>query len=170
MTVSQDLFLTGMSVLVAALTGFTLVVAVSAMRGTGESISQLPGFRGTLRAFELSRESQASEGRWAFYLQRLSGAGVFGFLALHVVDVSVFAFSASLYNSVHRLYGSPVLRVLECGLVFAVLFHALNGLRLLAVDTLRIGLRASRYWLGVVGMLTLGAGIASSIVILAPVV
>lgn len=169
MNLAEVLFLSAMSLLLVSLAAFTVVVALSAMRATGQSIAQLPGVRATLRALELSPGSEAVGGRLSFYLHRLSGVGVLGFLALHVVDVSLFAFSANLYNHVHRLYGTSGLRILECGLVFAVLFHALNGLRLLAIDGLDLSMRAAQRLLILVAVLTVGAGLISSVIILAPI-
>ena len=84
-----------------------------------------------------SERSEAN--RLAFYTHRLSGIAIFAFLALHIIDVSLFAISADLYDDVHELYGTVVMRVFECGLLFALLFHALNGLRLIAIDIWDLG-------------------------------
>lgn len=169
MTLAQALFLTALSILVVALVGFALMVTAVALRqGTG-SVAALPGIRATLRALELSPSSEAVGGRWAFYLHRVSGVGVLGFLALHVVDVSLYAFSTRVYNRVHTLYSTTGLRVLECGLVFAVLFHTLNGLRLLAIDGFNLQRRTARGLLTAVTVITVIAGVAATIVILEPV-
>lgn len=169
MSLAQALFLAALSVLVVALVVFSGLVAAGALRqGTG-SVATLPGVRATLRALELSSRSEASGGRWAYYLHRLSGVGVLGFLALHVVDVSLFAFSTSVYKRVHTLYSTPGLRVLECGLVFAVLFHTLNGLRLLAIDFFDLGRPTAQRLLTAASAVTVVAGVAAAIVILEPV-
>ena len=39
-----------------------------------------------------------------------------------------------LYNEVHDVYGNILLRLFEVGLLFALSFHALNGLRIVLVD------------------------------------
>ena len=61
------------------------------------------------------------------------------------------------------------MRVFESALLLAVLFHALNGLRLLAVDLLDLGLEPSRRALVGAVALTLVLGLGGSAVILAPV-
>ncbi len=39
-----------------------------------------------------------------------------------------------VYDQIHSLYGNVLLRTFEVGLLFALLFHTLNGLRIVAVD------------------------------------
>ena len=58
------------------------------------------------------------------------GVAVFAFLLLHVLDVALYAISPARFDEVHELYGTTPLRVFECALLFAILFHTLNGLRL----------------------------------------
>lgn len=168
MSLPDAVFLAALSVLVVALGAFTVAVAVSARRRSGAA-SRIWGVAGTLRALELGPGGSAASTRWSFYLHRLTGVGVLGFLALHIVDVSLFAISHRLYDRVHAVYGTPGLRVLECGLVFAVLFHALNGLRLLAVDGMALSERAARRSLVPVVAMTLVVGAIASGFILAPV-
>ena len=70
-------------------------------------------------------------GQWAFVLHRITGFLVFMFLLLHVVDVSLINYRGGhLYNDVHELYGNILLRLFEVGLLFGLLYHSLNGLRI----------------------------------------
>ena len=64
---------------------------------------------------------------------------VFAFLLLHVFDVALFSISASRFDEVHRLYGTAGMRVFESLLLFAILFHAFNGLRLVLLDVAELG-------------------------------
>ncbi len=73
-------------------------------------------------------------GQWAFVTHRVTGFLVFMFLLLHIVDVSLVNIDADLYDEVHELYGNIVLRLFEVGLLFALVFHALNGLRIVVLD------------------------------------
>ena len=73
-------------------------------------------------------------GQWAFVTHRVSGFLVFMFLLLHIVDVSLVNADVDLYDEVHALYGNILLRLFECGLLLALLFHSLNGLRIVIVD------------------------------------
>ncbi|WP_276969255.1 succinate dehydrogenase, cytochrome b556 subunit [Ferrimicrobium acidiphilum] len=168
MNLADTLFLTALSILVVALAAFSVAVFTGGIRRAG-GLAGRPGVRQVLQALELSPGSNAAGTRWAFYLHRISGVGVLGFLLLHVVDVSLFAFSHRLYNHVHQIYGTPAIRALESGLIFAVLFHALNGLRLLAVDGWGLSARASRLSLWPVAVITVVGGVAATIVIMAPV-
>lgn len=69
---------------------------------------------------------------WAVH--RLAGLGILLFLALHVVDIFLLAFGEEVFNELLVIYTAPWARVLEVFLLFAVLFHALNGLRIIVQD------------------------------------
>jgi succinate dehydrogenase / fumarate reductase, cytochrome b subunit len=77
---------------------------------------------------------RGKSGQWAFVLHRITGFLVFMFLLLHVVDVSLINIDTDLYNEVHDLYGNVLLRLFEVGLLAALVFHALNGLRIVMID------------------------------------
>ena len=63
---------------------------------------------------------KGKSGQWSFVAHRTSGILVFFFLLLHIVDVSLINFrGGDLYNEVHELYGNILLRIFECGLLFA---------------------------------------------------
>lgn len=69
---------------------------------------------------------------WA--LHRLAGLGILLFLTLHVVDIFLLSFGEELFNDLLHFYTAPWARVLEVFLLFGVLFHALNGLRIVIQD------------------------------------
>lgn len=73
-------------------------------------------------------------GQWAWLLHRLSGLGILLFLVLHVVDIFLAAFGPEVFNKLLFLYHSWVFRPFIVLLVFGVVYHALNGLRLVIVD------------------------------------
>jgi succinate dehydrogenase / fumarate reductase, cytochrome b subunit len=75
-------------------------------------------------------------GQWAFALNRTAGAGVLAFLLVHVVDVALFPFAPSLYDRTIAAYAMPYLLPMEWGLVAAVVYHALDGLRLMTLEAL----------------------------------
>ena len=107
-------------------------------------------------------------GQWAFVTHRVSGFLVFMFLLLHIVDVSLVNADVELYDEVHALYGNILLRIFECGLLLALLFHSLNGLRIVIVDFFPRAVRNERRLTYGVVTLTLLAGIPGSLVILWP--
>ena len=110
---------------------------------------------------------RGKSGQWAFVGHRVSGFLVFLFLLLHIVDVSMVRWP-SVYDEIHRLYGNVLLRLFEVGLLFALLFHTLNGLRIVAVDIFPGAVVKERRLLAVVVALTLAAGIPGGYVILKP--
>jgi succinate dehydrogenase / fumarate reductase cytochrome b subunit len=56
------------------------------------------------------------------------------FLFAHVVDTALVGWGPRAYNRVVSVYHNPLIRLLELGLVAAVIYHALNGLRIMIVD------------------------------------
>lgn len=111
-------------------------------------------------------EERTELNRWAFYLHRFTGVAIFGFLCLHILDVGAYTVSHGLYDDLHRVYGSWPMRIFECALLAAILFHTFNGLRLLAIDVGDLGAAAARRALGAVVALTVVLGAAGSVVIL----
>lgn len=73
-------------------------------------------------------------GQWSWVLHRLTGLGVVLFLTLHVVDTSWSVFYPSLYEEAIAAYQSPLFTLGEFALVFAVVYHAFNGLRIVIFD------------------------------------
>jgi succinate dehydrogenase / fumarate reductase cytochrome b subunit len=107
-------------------------------------------------------------GQWAFVGHRISGFLVFMFLLLHIVDVSMINIDVELYDELHELYGNVLLRLFEVGLLFALLFHSLNGLRIVAVDFFPGVIRNERKLFTAVLVVTLLAGIPGAYIILLP--
>ena len=84
------------------------------------------------------------EAYWAWLLHRLSGVGVMLFLFLHVLDTSLVLFGPETYEMFVFLYRAPLFRVLEVGLAAAVLFHGLNGVRIIVIDVVADAARVQR--------------------------
>jgi succinate dehydrogenase / fumarate reductase cytochrome b subunit len=111
---------------------------------------------------------KGKSGQWAFVGHRISGVLVFFFLLLHIVDVSLINADPVLYDEVHELYGNILLRLFEVGLLFALLFHALNGLRIVLVDFFPGMVRNERRLFTGVAVLTVLVGVPCAYVILEP--
>jgi succinate dehydrogenase / fumarate reductase, cytochrome b subunit len=164
-TYAQGVFLAGLALVLLAVGAFGAVMLRAAGRSDGGAYPTRSLFWRLVRSPAERNEYH----RWAFYLHRLTGVLVFGFLALHLADVALYGFGPSAYANVHRLYGTAVLRVFECGLLFGILFHTLNGLRLILVDLADLGVLGARRLLEAVALLTAVLGIAGSAIILGPV-
>jgi succinate dehydrogenase / fumarate reductase cytochrome b subunit len=71
---------------------------------------------------------------WSWVAHRVTGVLLFFFLFVHVLDTALVRVSPEAYDDAVALYKTPLVNLMEYGLVAAVLFHALNGLRVVAVD------------------------------------
>ena len=101
------------------------------------------------------------EGMWTWLLHRATGLGILLFLIVHVIDTAIVIYWPSLYDHALDLYRNPVFRFAELLIFFAVLFHALNGLRIVVQDFWPAVMRHQR---------TLGlAAVAASLVLILPV-
>ena len=162
MSVLQLVFLSVLTVLLVAAIAFTAVTVRTALAMNERT--EPTGWRD-----RVSRATDRDAQGWAFVLHRATGVAVFAFLLLHILDVSLYAVSATRFDDVHTLYGTTAMRVFECLLLFGILFHAFNGLRLVALDLLDVSTVASRRMLHVAVGLSLIGGAAASIVIMRPV-
>ena len=72
-------------------------------------------------------------GQLAWWLHRWSGVAVLLFLLIHIIDTGL-VFWPELYDRVMKLYAHPFFRLGELGLAAAVLYHALNGIRIAVLD------------------------------------
>jgi succinate dehydrogenase / fumarate reductase, cytochrome b subunit len=165
MTIPQILFLAAFGIVLAAVLAFGLLVVAAATRNVGDSavVGEV------VRRLGKAPRDRLEAGRWAFYAHRIGGVAIFAFLAIHVVDVGLYGLSPALYDDVHAVYGSAPFRVFESALLLAILFHAFNGLRLLAIDLVDVGRRAGDRLLVATVVLTVVPWLAGSAIILAPV-
>jgi succinate dehydrogenase / fumarate reductase cytochrome b subunit len=155
---SQIVFVCALAIALVAVTAFSAAVLGSAVHGGRAAGLGLLG----------RRSEHARLGRAGFFLHRLTGFGIFAFLCLHILDVGLYSVSPRLYDEVQPLYGSAPLRVFECGLLYAVLFHTANGLRLFAVDVVPLPAAWARRLLQVVLAVCAAVGTAGSARILFP--
>lgn len=77
---------------------------------------------------------KGSPGQWSWLAHRITGLAVTLFLFAHVVDTAVVGWGPDAYNRVTEVYHNWVVRVLELGLVAAVLYHAINGVKIMVFD------------------------------------
>jgi len=81
---------------------------------------------------------------WSWVAHRITGILIFFFLFAHVIDTAMVRVSPSAYNSAVDTYKNPVVGLMEVGLVAAVVYHALNGIRVLLIDFWSRGPRLQR--------------------------
>lgn len=109
-------------------------------------------------------------GMWAWVFQRITGLVVAGYLFLHIIVISSSVFSAdgSSFDAVLGTLESPFFIVVDLLLLGVILYHALNGIRVLLFD-LGIGVRSQKeiFWATMAVALALEAG---AVFLLAPLV
>ncbi|MCV7299687.1 succinate dehydrogenase, cytochrome b556 subunit [Mycobacterium barrassiae] len=89
-------------------------------------------------------------GMWSWVLHRITGATIFFFLFVHVLDTALVRVSPQAYNEVIETYKTPIVGLMEIGLVVAVLYHALNGIRVILIDFWQKGPKYQKQMLWVV--------------------
>ncbi|MCA2264493.1 succinate dehydrogenase, cytochrome b556 subunit [Mycobacterium marseillense] len=94
-------------------------------------------------------------GMWSWVLHRISGATIFFFLFVHVLDAAMLRVSPQTYNAVIHDYQMPIVGLMEYGLIAAVLFHGLNGIRVILIDFWPEGPRYQRLMFWIVGVVFL---------------
>jgi succinate dehydrogenase / fumarate reductase cytochrome b subunit len=77
---------------------------------------------------------RGGEGMLAWAFHRISGVAIFAFLVLHVIDIFLVGWAPDVYDTLLVFYATPVGIVMEWLLGAAVLYHALNGLRIVIMD------------------------------------
>lgn len=102
---------------------------------------------------------------WSWVLHRITGATVFFFLFVHVLDTALVRVSPEAYNAVVDTYKTPIIGLMELGLVACVLYHGLNGLRVIAIDFWWKGPRYQRQMLWAVAAIWLIFMVPATVVI-----
>lgn len=74
-------------------------------------------------------------GMFAWMLHRLTGLALVGYLTVHVWGLRAMT-DREAYNALIAGYHAPIFKVGEFLLLGAVVYHALNGLRIVLIDFL----------------------------------
>jgi succinate dehydrogenase / fumarate reductase, cytochrome b subunit len=96
------------------------------------------------------------EGQWAFILHRLSGIAIALYLFIHVLNVGAVMFGEQTSKALLAFFHVAPFRV---GLIFVmagVVYHALNGLRIIIMDFTGWGVKYQRQlWYGTLALTTM---------------
>jgi len=86
-------------------------------------------------------------GMWAWMLFRISGLVLVFYLFVHLWVISQGRVGPESLNNLFEFFDKPVLVFLDLMLVAAVLYHALNGVRIILMD-LGVGIRQHKaiFW------------------------
>lgn len=77
---------------------------------------------------------RGSEGMLAWAFHRVAGVAIWLFVVVHVIDIYLVGGDPKAYNEILKVYASPIGRLGEAALGAALLYHALNGLRIIVMD------------------------------------
>ncbi len=70
----------------------------------------------------------------AWFGHRLSGIGVLLYLFMHIVETSTVVLGPEVYNTTLGFFKNPVIRAGEILLMAALVYHSLNGLKIILID------------------------------------
>ncbi len=103
-----------------------------------------------------------STGFISFVLRRLTGVALVIYLLLHIWVIGGINGGADTFNDRMEFLGKPVFRLLEIGLLAAVIYHGIEGIRLLMVHYLDVtDYRKSLFYAAIVvsGILIIAGGL-----------
>lgn len=109
-------------------------------------------------------------GMFAWILHRVSGIAVLFFLVLHILDTATVLWGRDAYELLpNYVYKQAWFRPFEAALIGAVIYHAINGLRVIAIDFWDGAVAYQRQlWYGVM-VVSLVTIIPITFIIMAPV-
>jgi succinate dehydrogenase / fumarate reductase, membrane anchor subunit len=110
---------------------------------------------------------EGDSGQYAWALHRATGLGIVFFLLVHILDIMLIGLGREVYDKSVDFYGKAFLLPMEIALVGALIYHALNGIRIILVDFWSSGTRQQRqlFWGALIGSIALT--IPSAFIILA---
>jgi len=73
---------------------------------------------------------------FSFLIQRLTGVALVFYLFMHIWSIGHIRSGEKSFNDLMKAYNSPSGHVIEYLLLLCVLFHMVNGIRIVAVDFL----------------------------------
>lgn len=73
-------------------------------------------------------------GQYAWILHRVTGVGILFFLLIHIVDIMLIGLGRDVYDHTVEFYADWFVIPMEIMLVGAVIYHTLNGLRVIAIN------------------------------------
>ncbi len=101
-----------------------------------------------MKTYAAANPAKYRVGMWAFVLHRLTGVVLTLYLLAHMIVISTAAVSGTLsFDNVMETLHEPWVIALELLLIAAVVYHLMNGVRLLLFD-IGIGIRRQKgiFW------------------------
>ncbi|WP_293172490.1 succinate dehydrogenase, cytochrome b556 subunit [Oceanithermus sp.] len=96
------------------------------------------------------------EGQWAFILHRITGVAIILYLLAHVGELTAAMIGPKYSNAILHFFHQPLFQLGLLAVIGAVLYHALNGLRIILMDFTSWGTRVQdKLWYGVLTLFAL---------------
>jgi len=95
-------------------------------------------------------------GMWAAVLHRLTGLYLIGYLSFHLFEMALSLFGPAAFDKFFGWGYTWWMQVLDLGLMAALLYHGMNGLRIILHD-LGIGVRRHKLAFGAAMLVAAGA-------------
>ncbi len=112
---------------------------------------------------------RGQSGQWSWLLHRITGLGVLLFLLVHIVDITLIGFGPTIYNDAILIFSTGIIRVISLALIASLLFHALNGIRIILIDFWPAGYKYQQAMFYIVLVVTILAFVPTAYFIMAPV-
>jgi succinate dehydrogenase / fumarate reductase cytochrome b subunit len=87
---------------------------------------------------------KGGQGLLAFLLHRITGLGTLLFLTVHISTTAMVYFYSPGYSRLMEMFRWPPVMMAEIILVFCVIYHGANGLRIAYIDLFKPQLLAAR--------------------------
>ncbi|MBI4712479.1 MAG: succinate dehydrogenase, cytochrome b556 subunit [Planctomycetes bacterium] len=91
-------------------------------------------------------------GTIAWFLHRITGLALAGYIFLHLTVLgSEILFGDGAFNQLMGTFEQPLVKILEICLVGVIMFHLINGLRLIIIDMFALTRKhLAVFWAGMV--------------------
>ena len=86
------------------------------------------------RWFSVMFNYRKHAGSWAWILHRITGLGLTFYILLHIIALTGLLKGEAAFNAEMKMFSSPVFLFGEWFLGTLVMFHAINGIRIVLVD------------------------------------
>ncbi len=87
---------------------------------------------------------KGGKGFLSFLLHRVTGLGTLLFLSVHVTSTATVYFYPTGYNRLMEMFRWPPVMLAEIILVFCVIYHGANGMRIAYIDLFKPQMLAAR--------------------------
>ena len=94
-----------------------------------------------MKAYPPKMHYRLHPGYLAWLLHRITGLGLALYLFLHIWVIHNIARGREAFDQVMAVVQSPLFHLLEVALLGAVVFHGLNGIRVVLIDYGRAGVK-----------------------------